>query len=143
MMRNTPEYCRPVSWVPVFAGMKSMLVACWLVLAIVAIGAATAIAQTPEAVFDLRIEKGRVAPKMALIRVKQGDTVKLHWRSDRPIILHLHGYDIESKVAPGSVTEMAFIARATGRFPVEEHNPHAQGGHAHGEALVRIEVHPR
>ena len=76
--------------------------------------------------------------------VKQGDTVKLRWTSDRPIVLHLHGYDIERKVEPGAVSEMAFVARATGRFSVEEHKADAKGGHSHGEAaLVRIEVLPR
>ena len=47
------------------------------------------------------------------------------------------------KVQPGAVSEMAFVARATGRFSVEEHKPDAKGGHSHGEAaLVRIEVLP-
>jgi hypothetical protein len=115
-----------------------------LLLAMLAIGAAGAVAQTPEVVFDLKVEKGKVAPSMRLIRVKQGDAVKLRWTTDRPIVLHLHGYDIETKVAPGAVAEMAFAARATGRFPIEEHKPDAKGGHSHGEApLVRIEVRPR
>jgi hypothetical protein len=103
-----------------------------------------AAAQTAEVVFNLSIEKGRVAPNMRLVRVRQGDAVKLRWTTDRPIILHLHGYDIESKVEPGVVTEMAFTARATGRFPIEEHKPNAEGRQAHGEApLARIEVYPR
>src|SRR5262245_20108680 len=103
-----------------------------------------AAAQTPQVVFDLRIESGRVAPGMQLIRVKQGDRVELRWASDRPIILHLHGYDIETRVQPGMIAHMTFTARATGRFPVEEHKPDAQAAHAHGEApLVRIEVYPR
>ena len=112
---------------------------------ITATGATTlAFAQTPERVFDLKIEKGKVAQSMRLIRVRQGDAVKLRWTTDRPIMLHLHGYDIEKKVEPGAVAEMAFDARATGRFPVEEHKPDAKGSHSHGEApLVRIEVRPR
>ena len=106
--------------------------------------AGTAAAQTAEVAFDLRIEKGRVAQSMRLIRVRQGDAVKLRWTTDRPIILHLHGYDIETKVEPGGPAEMAFTARATGRFGIEEHKPSAKGGHSHGEApLVRIEVYPR
>ena len=106
--------------------------------------ATIATAQTPEVVFDLKIEKGRVARDMRLIRVEQGDAVRLRWTTDRPIVLHLHGYDIETKVEPGAVAEMAFEARATGRFPIEEHRPNAKGGHSHGEApLVRIEVRPR
>jgi hypothetical protein len=118
----------------------------WLLglASILAVLLTPAVAQSSEITFDLKIEKGRVAQSMRLIRVQQGDAVKLRWTSDRPIVLHLHGYDIETKVEPGAVAEMAFAARATGRFPVEEHKPKAQGGHSHGEApLVRIEVRPR
>lgn len=105
-------------------------------------GLTAAAAQAGEMVFDLKIENGRVAPNMRLIRVKEGTPVKLRWTSDRPITLHLHGYDIETRIEPGAVAEMAFVARATGRFPVEEHTP--MRGHSHSEApLVRIEVHPR
>lgn len=101
-------------------------------------------AQTPEIVFDLKIENRRVAQNMRLISVRQGDAVKLRWTSDRPMLLHLHGYGIETKVEPGTAAETAFTARATGRFPIEEHKPDARGGHAHGEApLVRIDVRPR
>ena len=100
--------------------------------------------QAAEVAFDLRIEKGRVAKNMRTIRVKQGDAVTLRWTTDRQIVLHLHGYDIEKKVEPGAVTEMAFVARATGRFSVEEHKLDVKGGHSHGEAaLVRIEVLPK
>jgi hypothetical protein len=106
--------------------------------------ATAALAQGREVVFDLRIEKGRVAPNVRLIRVKQGDVVKLRWTSDRPILLHLHGYDIETKAGPGATAEMTFAARATGRFLVEEHKLNTRGGHSHGEGpLVRIEVQPR
>ena len=107
-------------------------------------GEATSVAaQTRDVVFDLRIEAGRVPADMRLIRVRQGDLVRLRWASDRPIILHLHGYDIETRVEPGTTAETTFTARASGRFPVEEHKPAARG-HSHGEApLVRIEVRPR
>ena len=115
-----------------------------LLLALSLMISSATIAQQAELVFDIRIEKGKVAQDMRLIRVKQGDAVRLRWTADRPIVLHLHGYDIERKVEPGVVAEMAFEARATGRFPVEEHKPNAKGGHSHGEApLVRIEVRPR
>jgi hypothetical protein len=106
--------------------------------------ATIASAQMPDVVFDLKVEGGRVAPGMRLIRVKQGDAVRLRWTSDRPITLHLHGYDIETRVEPGAIAQMTFTARATGRFPVEEHKPDARAGQSHGEApLVRIEVRPR
>ena len=115
-----------------------------LALLLLAAGPRQLSAQGREAAFDLKIEKGKVPQNMRLIRVKQGDAVKLRWTTDRTIVLHLHGYDIERKVEPGAVTEMAFEARATGRFSIEEHKPNAKGGHSHGEApLVRIEVRPR
>jgi hypothetical protein len=115
-----------------------------IVAVVVAFGLSSAHAQPAEVTFDLRIEKGSVAQSMRLIRVKQGDAVRLRWSTDRPIALHLHGYDIEIKVEPGRIADMAFTARATGRFPVEEHKSDARGGHSHGEApLVRIEVYPR
>ncbi|HWE17246.1 MAG TPA: hypothetical protein VG758_08690 [Hyphomicrobiaceae bacterium] len=115
----------------------------WVLIALSLLFASAA-AYAADVAFDLKIEGGRVAQSMRLVRVKQGDSVKLRWVSDRPIVLHLHGYDIEKKVQPGAVTEMSFVARAAGRFSVEEHKTDAKGGHSHGEAaLVRIEVLPR
>jgi hypothetical protein len=96
-----------------------------------------------EVIFDLRIANGRVSQDLRRIRVKQGDAVKLRWTTDRSIILHLHGYEIEKKVDPGMVAEMSFTARATGRFPVSVHRPKAGGGHTHDPPLVRIEVQPQ
>jgi len=96
-----------------------------------------------ELTFDFRIERGRIAESAQVVRVKQGDVVRLRWSTDRPIVLHLHGYDIERKVEPGTIGLMEFAANTTGRFPVEVHGPAGPGGHSHGEApLVRIEVYP-
>ena len=92
---------------------------------------------------DLKIERGQVPQNMRVIRVSQGDVVKLRWSTDQPLTLHLHGYDIEQKIAPGAVSELTFTARATGRFPVEVHVPKRGGGHSHGAPLVQIEVYPR
>ncbi|MGO8919626.1 MAG: hypothetical protein ACLQJR_27305 [Stellaceae bacterium] len=109
-----------------------------LLLAAVASGAVAA-----EVALDLSIKHGRLTGGTRVIRVKQGDSVKLRWRSDRPITLHLHGYDIEIKVEPGVVKELAFEAYATGRFPVHVHGQ-AAGSQAHEDApLVYVEVYPR
>jgi hypothetical protein len=97
-----------------------------------------------EVTFDLRIERGLVPAKSRLVRVRQNDLVRLRWSSDQPIALHLHGYDIEQKVEPSAISEMKFTARATGRFPVQEHKPQAAGGgHTHGAPIVQLEVLPR
>jgi hypothetical protein len=100
-------------------------------------------ADAAEVTFGLIIAIGRVPDNMRLIRVKQNDVVKLEWRTDKPMSVHLHGYDIEQEVKPGTVTEMTFTARATGRFTVEPHiGKTPSGGHAHGDVLVTIEVYP-
>ena len=107
------------------------------------LAASTAVAQGAEVTYALRIESGRVPENMRLIRVTQGDVVKLQWSADKPSTVHLHGYDIEQEVKPGKVTEMTFTARATGRFTIEPHlGKTPSGGHAHGDVLVTIEVYP-
>jgi hypothetical protein len=108
-----------------------------------AFGLGSTVARADEMLFDLRITNGRVQQELRRIRVKQGDLVKLRWITDRAIALHLHGYDIERKVEPGTVAEMSFTATATGRFSVSVHKPKAGGGHTHDPPIVQIEVHPR
>jgi hypothetical protein len=117
---------------------RCMLAGSTLIFLFTAAGAGAA-----ELTFVLPIEKGRLPGNMRLIRVKQGDTVKLQWSTDQRIVLHLHGYDIAKEVVPGAVTEMIFVARATGRFPVAPHlEKESSGGHVHGDAIVTIEVYP-
>jgi hypothetical protein len=98
-----------------------------------------------ELAFDLRIENGRVTDDVRVVKVKQGDVVTLRWSVDQPVIVHLHGYDIEKRVEPGASAEMSFTASATGRFPVHAHALGARSGAgAHEEApLVYVEVYPR
>ncbi len=114
-----------------------------LILALSLSCALTAAANAAEVTYALTIANGRVPDNMRLIRVKQNDVVKLEWRTDKPLNVHLHGYDIEQELKPGTVTEMTFTARATGRFTVELHIGRTpSGGHAHGDVLVTIEVYP-
>lgn len=106
-------------------------------------GALTLAADAAEVTYALTIANGRLPDNMRLIRVKQNDVVKLEWRTDKPLSVHLHGYDIEQELKPGTVTEMTFTARATGRFTVEPHiGKTPSDGRAHGDILVTIEVYP-
>jgi hypothetical protein len=105
---------------------------------LLAAGGAAALAA--ELAFDLKLAHGRVAENMRLIRVTQGDLVRLRFTTDQPVVLHLHGYDIETRVVPGTVAELNFTAYATGRFAIHLHG----AGHNHDEApLAVIEVYPR
>jgi hypothetical protein len=112
-------------------------------LALCASGAMNGAARAAEVSYVLAITNGRLPDNMRRIRVRQNDVVKLEWSSDKPISVHLHGYDIEKDIKPGAVTQMTFVARATGRFPVEPHiGKTPSGGHGHGDVLVTIEVYP-
>ena len=94
----------------------------------------------------LQIAGGKIKGNKKVVRVKQGDEVKLKLMADKTTEVHLHGYDIEKTVSPGRVTVMAFQARVAGRFPVTEHGSHSHGkkkSGGHGEkVLFYLEVHP-
>jgi hypothetical protein len=91
-----------------------------------------------ERVFDLTIAHGKLTGSQDVIQVHQNDNVVLRWHSDRPIVLHLHGYEIETRVGLGAVAEMRFEARATGRFPI-----HVHAGSGRSEAVLGyLEVYP-
>jgi hypothetical protein len=106
--------------------------------AALAFAAAGVLAQAAPSVFELSLVDGRVRTASDTLRVRKGEPVELRWSSDRPTVLHLHGYDIERKVLPQSPAVMSFTADIAGRFPVSEHG---RGGR-HGRAVVYLEVHP-
>jgi hypothetical protein len=95
--------------------------------------------------FSLEIRARKVVGTARTLRVKQGETALLRWTTDEAVVLHLHGYDIETRVKPGIVAELTFKAHATGRFPVTSHGygEHAHAGGHSETALVYIEVLPR
>jgi heme/copper-type cytochrome/quinol oxidase subunit 2 len=100
-----------------------------------AIGLLTASAATRaqvEKVFDITLVDGKPVGEQTL-RVAKGEKVMLRWKSDRPMSLHLHGYEIEAAVAPGRPTDMRFTASMPGRFPVH--------GSTH-RAVLYVEVQP-
>jgi hypothetical protein len=119
-----------------------------IVAAVIALGACVALpviagAESPQATprtFELRIAQRRVPPAQRVLRVTEGERVELHWSADEPLVLHLHGYDLETRVEPGKPAVMAFAARLTGRFPVAIHGE--SGKHRHG-ALLHVEIYPR
>ena len=81
---------------------------------------------------------GKLAAERSTLRVARGDAVELRWSSDRRIVLHLHGYDLEATVAPDAPARMKFTASIAGRFPVSEH----RHGAGHHRAILYLEVHP-
>lgn len=93
--------------------------------------------------FELALKAGELPKEQRTIRVKQGDAIELRWTSDKPIHLHLHGYDIEVAVKPGEPTVTALQARIAGRFSVDKlDDKQSAGGHHHGGKVLYFEVHP-
>jgi FtsP/CotA-like multicopper oxidase with cupredoxin domain len=96
-----------------------------------------------EQVFEVQIKGRKVAPDMNTIRVKQGDSVRIRWTTDEATEVHLHGYNIKTRLEPGKAADMRFKARAAGRFAITSHG---FGSHSHGHhdepTLVYVEVLP-
>ena len=92
-------------------------------------------ASTPESSDAKKTQKEPVALAVngnnmspAEVSVTEGDQVNLEITSDRPIELHLHGYDLTVEVEPGEPGELSFGATTTGRFAIEDHETEAELG---------------
>jgi hypothetical protein len=116
-----------------------------LVASAFAIGCARA-AELPEKTFELTIVRGTVPAPQRLLKVDKGDALKLRITSDAPGELHLHGYRLAAKPAPGHPVELKFTAYATGRYPFEWHaagEASTTGAHRRGPPLATLEVQPK
>jgi plastocyanin len=69
----------------------------------------------------IEIRGGEVVGGPAEIKAKNGDTVVIVVSADAPDDIHLHGYDIEKKAAPGQPARFRFKANAEGEFELESH----------------------
>ncbi len=76
--------------------------------------------------FELEIRDDGMNPEE--VSVREGDRVTMNVTADRPVEIHVHGYDLEGEVEPGETTELSFEADLTGRFPVEDHGTEAELG---------------
>jgi hypothetical protein len=90
-------------------------------------------------VFELAIHREGPAATSQVLTVRQNDQVIIRLSSDKPVQVHLHGYDIEKDVVPNAVTSLRFVASATGRFPIEIHSR----GPLKQPPLAYVEVQPR
>ena len=84
------------------------------------------VAETQEEVVAVAINEGIMSPPE--VTVYEGELVNLQITSDRPIEVHLHGYDLTEEVGPGETAKLSFEATDTGRFAIEDHNTDAEVG---------------
>ena len=82
----------------------------------------------------IRVVGGVPQGGIARPKVKKGERVVLVVRTDAGEEVHMHGYDIERKVTPGTPVRLPFTATIPGRFEVELHHPDA--------LLAVVEVRP-
>ena len=110
-----------------------------------AAGPAAHAAGPAEKVFELAIVGGMLPASQRVLRVDKSDAVRLRLTSDAAGEAHLHGYRLDARVAPGQAAELAFSARATGRYRIEWHaaGDAPEGGRHHGPPLAVLEVRPK
>ncbi|MBM3951485.1 MAG: hypothetical protein FJ311_08540 [Rhodospirillales bacterium] len=117
-----------------------------LVLAAAAGTGASSAAEDTIRSFDLAVVNGAVAPASRVLKVPHQADVGITWTVDRPMTIHLEGYNISVFARPDAPQTMRFKAYATGRFPVHAHEGDKGEAKSHGHgrgALLRVEVHPR
>ena len=84
------------------------------------------VGETQEQPVALAINGNNMSPDE--VSVTEGDEVTLQIISDRPIEVHLHGYDLKEVAGAEEPGELSFEATMTGRFPIEDHNTEAELG---------------
>jgi hypothetical protein len=102
-------------------------------------------AEVPARTFELTITRSAAPVKSRVLHVEKDDVVRLRVMSEEAGEIHLHGYRLALKLAPGIPGEMQFKARATGRFRIEWHGADAAAkpeSH-HSPPLAVLEVRPK
>ena len=112
--------------------MRTITISAAILLAVL-LSAACEDREPQELSFAMNIEGGQLTGE-SLVAVNQDDTVTLDWTSDLPVLVHLHGYDIELALQPGVSQPMTLVADATGRFNITVHSIDSVHLHASGES---------
>ena len=97
----------------------------------VAVAEATAVKPV---VISIVVVNGRPVGGIKQPTVKKGQLVRFVVRTNAGTEIHLHGYDIEKTPRKGVPTVIQFVAKLTGRFDLELHDPDAM--------LARLKVTP-
>ncbi|NRQ34248.1 hypothetical protein HII36_20675, partial [Nonomuraea sp. NN258] len=70
----------------------------------------------------VRISGGQVTPPPGRVEVGRGDRVRLEVTGDRADTVHVHGFDLERPLTPGTPAVIEFTADKSGLFEVETHD---------------------
>jgi len=69
------------------------------------------------------VDQGRPRGGIKRPKIEQGEKVVLVIRSDAGDAVHVHGYDLERTLRPGTPLRIPITATIPGRFEVELHHP--------------------
>jgi len=94
-------------------------------------------------VVELALLRGKPEGGVRTVRVERDESVEIRARSDEPLEIHVHGYDVTLRVQPGAAASVRIGAKLVGRFPVTAHLHGRDGGKASEPTLLYLEVHPR
>ena len=81
---------------------------------------------------EVTFAHGKASGDTGRVQVAKGTSVSLVVTSDVADEVHLHGYDIEKELSPGTPVTLQFDATITGVFEVELHKA--------GTVLLRLQV---
>ena len=110
---------------------KTALLLLGLTLALTCLLAACGDREPEDRIFNLEVQDGSLVKGNPPLQVKQGDGVTIIVDTNKPILFHLHGYDIEQKAEPENPAKLVFLANATGSFPFTIHATAARSTHDH------------
>ncbi|MBE3015845.1 hypothetical protein IL992_42785 [Microbispora sp. NEAU-D428] len=83
--------------------------------------AAAAPAESAVKEITVTVAGRKVTPPPGRIEVTKGQTVRITVTSDAADEAHLHGYDKEAALQPGTPASIEFVADQTGLFEMETH----------------------
>ncbi|MBI4296268.1 MAG: hypothetical protein HY667_04030 [Chloroflexi bacterium] len=79
-----------------------------------------------------------------IIPFKQDDRVVIRITADEPMVVFLHGYDVESRVEPGETSTLQFTADVLGRFALMIHSLGQGASEERAEILLGlVDILPR
>jgi len=113
----------------------------WLLVSLVAspLLSYSVIATAASLVFAVSIQGDDRPGTPQVLKATQGDHVTIEWSTNKKAVVHIHPYDIEQELAPGTPSRTELTAKLSGRFPVEAHFAARSGR----RIVAYLEVQPR
>ena len=88
----------------------------------------TAAAEPERTVIEIAVRDGKARVTKGSLRVRKGDRVTLRVKADVEDEVHLHGYDLATRTAPGHPAKITFVADQRGAFIIELEEQHLHLG---------------